>query len=350
VKVLSSLFLLLSISTAHTRPIEVKVRDYGWLTSFPALRDVLDFYLQGVENDLNEEQSILNPARVNYGTANSSVIAPKGLGTDYVNNPQKYQVSLGVGVAWDDERDVALRDDISGAAAASSVTIGRRLNDKVMIYVNFGTFDYSRNIPSGDFDIAGDLKSTNLGIHLRYDLIESRRNEGVSWGGVKVHAGYEYNSNTVDLISDIKEKLEVDIGGAGRLEGVLIGKPILEVTTRTHSIPLEISTSVFFLRAVSLYGGFGIDMNYGQSKGEGDVKGDVATLACTSGVCVGETVIPQLEVQANYDAVSEIRTVTLRGFLGLQVDLPQGLHAFAQAQKMFGTEVLGVSGGMTYSF
>src|SRR5687768_11553812 len=111
---------LLIASHSYARPIDVTVRDYGWLTSFPIFRDVLDFYLQGVENDVNEEQPIIDPWRINYGTANSSVLAAKGLGTDYVNDPQKFMVTLGLGAAWDNEKDIAIRDEISGAGAASS--------------------------------------------------------------------------------------------------------------------------------------------------------------------------------------------------------------------------------------
>jgi hypothetical protein len=341
---------LFTVSLAEARPLEVNVRDYGWLTSFPALRDVLDFYLQGVENDINQEQPILNPSRLNYGNARSGILASKGLGTDYVNDPLKYQVSIGIGATWDGEKDVALQDEISGIGAASALSVGVRLNEKTMGFINLGSFTYSRILPTGDIDIAGDIKATNLGMHLRYDLMERRGNERWGWGGIKIHVGYEYNSNTVDLISDIDKRLEVDTGGAGLLEGRLTGKPTYTIKTRTHSVPLELSSSLFFLKILSFYGGFGADINYGRSKGSGKLKGDISSLACTSGICVGETVLPQLEAQANYDAVSDIRNISLRGFAGLQVDLPMRLHSFVQVEQMLGTEVIGVSAGLKYSF
>lgn len=340
-KIFIALLLLLSFSDSFGRAIEVRVRDYGWLTSFPVLKDVLDFYLQGVENDINEEQPIINPSRFNLGTTNSSVLASKGLGTDYVNDPEKYLIGVGVGVAWDNEKNVAIRDDISGAAAASSVSFGKRINEDLMGFVNFGTFTYSRIIPTGDIDIAGDINATNFGVHARYDL---------GWGGLKLHVGYEFNSNTISLSSNLDEPIEVDTGGSGVLEGRLTGRPTYKVKTRTHSIPVEVSKSVSFLSVFSLYGGLGVDANYGTSKGEGEIKGDVATLACSSGLCAGETVLPQLEAVANYDAESKIRNVTLRGFAGLQVDLPFKLHAYGQVEKVFGNEVTGLSAGMKYSF
>ncbi len=353
----------LFLSSAHARPIEISVRDYGWITSFPVIRDVLDFYVQGVENDVNDDQPILDPSRVNYGTANSSVMASKGLGTDYVNNPEKFSVSLGLGAAWDAEKDVAIRDEISGAAAASSVTIGARMNqftdrsnifgldtNKLMGYVNFGVFQHSQVIPGRDIDIAGDINATNFGLHLRYDLMDKTDGEWFGWGGLKLHVGYEFNDNDVELTSTLDEVLEVDTGGAGTLSGRLTGKPTLEVETLTHSFPLEISTSFYFLKAFSFYLGTGADLNIGNSESRGDVKGDISTLACTSGVCVGETVLPQLEAQANYEAKSQVRNLTFRAFTGLQVSLPFNFHAYGQASTMLGTDVIGLTGGLRYIF
>lgn len=340
-KVILIIFFLLNFSPVNARPVEVQVRDYGWLTSFPVLKDVLDFYLQGVEDDINEEQPIINPSRINLGTANSSVVASKGLGTDYANDPEKYLIGVGIGVAWDNEKNVAIRDDISGAAAASSVSFGKRINEDLMGFVNFGTFTYSRIIPSGEIDIAGDIQATNFGLHARYDL---------GWGGLKLHVGYEYNANTINLSSTLDEPLEVDTGGSGVLQGRLTGRPTYKVKTRTHSIPIEVSKSFSFLSVFSVYGGLGVDANYGTSKGEGEIKGDVATLACTSGICAGETVLPQLEAVANYDAESKIRNVSMRGFAGVQVDLPLRLHAYGQVEKVFGNEIMGVSAGLKYSF
>lgn len=335
------LFLILLATTPlYARPIELTVRDYGWLTSFQPLKDALDFYVQGEENKLNDDQPILNPSRVTQGTANASVLASKGLGTDYVNTPDKYQLTLGVGGAVDNEKDVAIKDDISGAAAASSMSLGARLSPKLMGYVNFGTFTHAQIFPSGSYDIAGDINSTNFGVHLRYDL---------GWGNLKLHTGYEYNVNEVNLSSKIDEPLELNTGGAGILSGRITGTPVYKVDTETHSIPLELSSHVKFL-FLNLYGGVGSDFNFGRSVGKGNIKGDVTSLACTSGVCVSETVLPQLQAQANYNARSNVRNFTFRAFGGLQLDLPFGLHAFAQVEQMLGTQVIGASSGLKYTY
>lgn len=334
-------FLLFVSFSAFARPIELKVTDYGWLTSFPPLRDTLDFYLQGVEDDLNEEQPILDPSRIAYGVANSSVLAAKGLGTDYANDPKKYYLSLGIGAAYDAEENEGIRDEISGVGAASSLTLGMRFDERLMGYVNFGTLSHSRILPGDEIDIAGDIDATNFGVHVRYDL-------GV-WN-LRLHTGYEFNINRIDLSTKLDERLELDTGGSGVLSGRLTGRPEYRVKAVTHSIPVELSSSVSFLRVFTLYGGLGSDFNFGQAEGKGNVKGDVTGLACSSGICVGETVIPQLQVQANYDAKAQVRSFTFRTFAGLQLDLPFGLHAFGQAEKVLGTELLGLSAGLRYTY
>jgi hypothetical protein len=341
---------LLFSSTAMARPIEVTVRDYGWLTSFQPARDALDFYLQGIEDDLNADQPIIDPSRINYGTANASVLSAKGLGTDYVNDPKRFMISFGIGAAWDDEKNKGIRDEISGAAAASSVSVGYRFSDKLMGFVDFGTLRHGQSFPGKDVDIAGDIEGGHFGVHVRYDLLGKRGSDFWGWGGVKVHTGYEYNVNEVELTTTLNEKLEVDTGGQGILEGTLTGKPEHEIKTTTHSIPLEVSTNVLFLNIFSFYTGLGADLNFGESVGKGNINGDFTTLACSSGICVGETVLPQLEARANFDSRSTVKTLTYRAFGGLQLDLPFGLHAYGQAEQMLGMKVLGVSAGLKYTY
>lgn len=341
-------FLFLSTS-ALARPIEIKVRDYGWITSFPAIKDTLDFYLKGVEDDLNDDQPVLDPKRINYGTANATVLAAKGLGTDYANDPDQYIISVGATAAWDEERDVALKDDISGVGAASSISFGKRLRPGLLGFVNLGILDYSKNLPGRDIDIAGKIKAQNLGIHFRYDLIKKSGTDFFGWGGVKLHGGYELSRNQVDLSTTLDEPILIDSGSQGVISGRLTGRPTFEVETVTHSFPVEASTSFLILNVFTLYGGFGADLNFGESEGKGKTKGDFNTLACTSGACVGETVLPQLELQANYDAYAEVKNVTFRGFGGLQLDLPFDLHAYGQFQQILGTKVIAVSAGLKYS-
>lgn len=343
------LFIFLT-TNLYARPIEIRVRDYGWITSFPVVRDVLDFYLQEIENDINDQQPVLNPKRLNYGTANSTVLAAKGLGTDYVNEPEEYLISLGVGAAWDGQKNEALKDEISGVGGATSLSVGKKLKDRLMGFVNIGTLKHNQNIPGDDIDIAGDIETFNLGFHARYDLVQKQGTDFWGWGGIKVHVGYEYSRNDVDLSTDLDEPLLVDSGGQGIIEGRLTGKPTFEVKTITHSIPLEVSSNVLFLNIFSAYGGLGADYNYGESVGKGKTKGDFTTLACTSGACVGETVLPQLEVQANYDAKSQVKDLTFRAFGGLQMDLPMNLHVFGQVEQILGTKVIGLNTGLKYSF
>lgn len=357
-----TILAILFSGVVGAKPIEITVTDYGWITSFPAIRNTLDFYLDGIEDQLSEDQPIRDPSRVNYGVANSSVLASKGLGTDYVNEPEKYLISLGIGGAWDAEKDKGIKEEISGAASASSLTLGAPFSNlvesekifglyskRLMGFVNFGYFSHSQDFPGKDIDIAGDLRSANFGVHF-YDLVEKLGTDFWGWSGIKVHTGYEFNHNDVDLETTVNETLEVDTGGLGVLSGNLTGNPTFNITTTTHSFPLEFSTGVLLLNVMTVYGGYGADFNFGRSKGEGDAKGDVLTLACTSGLCVGETVLPQAEVQVNYDAEAQVKNVTSRSFAGIQFDFPFRLSGYVQATHWISTKVRSASAGVTYTY
>ena len=345
--VLLTLFLTIP---SFARPIELDVRDYGFLTSFPPLKDVLDFYIAEEEDTLNLDQPILNPSRINSGTANATFLAGKGLGTDYVNDPKRFSISLALGAAVDAEENVAYKDEISGAGALSAITLGYRINDKLLGFFSFGTLKFNQSFPGKDVDIYGDIQGSHVGAHLLYDLVEKKGNEWFGWGGLKLSGGYEFNVNKLEISSTLDESLLLDTGGQGILEGRITGSPVYQVRTTTHSFPLELSSSFLFLKVFSLYAGAGADLNFAKSVGTGNLNNKITTLACTSGLCLGETALPQIEAKANFDSRATLNTLTFRAFGGLQLDLPLGLRAFAQGQQLLGTKVIGASAGLRYVY
>jgi hypothetical protein len=100
---------------------------------------------------------------------------------------------------------------------------------------------------------------------------------------------------------------------------------------------------------LSAYGGLGTDISYGKAKGSGILDGTVSPIVCTnSGLCGGGTVI-QLQAQANLDAEGKVNPIMLRGFTGLQINIPY-VRIFAQIDKVFGTELLGGTVGIRYVY
>lgn len=353
-----AIFLFSNVCPAQV--IDARVTDYGWIDILPPLRTLLDDAVEDLEADLNADQPIRDPKRFLKGTANSTLLAPKGVGTDYANDTSNLLVAVGIGAAWDGEKDVALEDEMSGLAGASSLVIGSRLHHlgwstilgqdarKFTGYMNIGQYSHSQTIPSGDIDILGDIEGVNLGLHLRHDWIEGRGDDWWGWGGVKLHLGYEYSKNTVELDTTIDREFELDTG-QGVIRNQIKGNPHYEIDTVIHSFPLEISSDVRFLNIFTLYGGLGADFNTGHSIGKGEVSGDVNPLICVNGICSTLDALPELEVRANLDAKANIDAITYRYFGGLQIDLSHHMHVYGQAEKLIGTEVVGVAVGLKYS-
>lgn len=355
------LFISFLPKPAHGQILKIEVTDYGWLDILPPLKLLLDNYLLEEERKMNDDQPIKDPQRLMKGTANSNALAAKGVGSHYTSDMKKFMVGAAVGVGADLEKDKAIEDEVSGAAAATGFMLGTRMDlfgtNKILglearrlsSYVNFGRLNHLRKIPGDeDVDILADLDALNIGIHFRYELIDGDKHGLFRWGGIKTHTGYEYNKNELVLETEIDRVLELD-SGSGVLNGRITGKPKYTIDSEVHSIPLEISTDVTLLNALTLFGGLGADWNMGGSRGKGRIDGDVSPLACSGAVCVSGDPFPQLKVVADLDASEPVDPFTLRAFGGVQLDAGS-VHLFGQVNKVFGNKVTGASAGLRITF
>lgn len=341
------LFLLMS-RQSNSQIVQARVTDYGWLDILPPLRTLLDDAVEDLESDINRDQPIRDAQRFLKGTANSTLLSGKGIGTDYANHSDLL-IGVGLGATYDGEKDVALEDEYSGLGGASSIVIGARLpNRRFLAFLNYGNYSYGQTLPAGDIDIAGKLDTSNFGLHLRYDWIDGKGDEWLGWGGVKVNLGYEYSKNEIELKTRLNEELEIDTG-QGVIRSQIQGDPRYEIESKVHSFPLEISSDVRFLKFFTLYGGLGADVNFGSATGKGKVSGDVNPLVCINGLCSTFSALPEVEVKANLDAKSKIKETTYRYFGGLQINFTEHLHVFGQGERLIGTEVVGVAVGLKYT-
>src|SRR5690606_370161 len=86
--------------------------------------------------------------------------------------------------------------------------------------------------------------------------------------------------------SSINEEINAtSASGDEHINDTITGSPRATILVNTHSIPLEISTNVQLLYILSLYGGLGVDLNFGQAKGDGSLNADNQQITCTGGVC-----------------------------------------------------------------
>lgn len=313
--------------------------------------DVLNQALRDAEAEINKDfPSTENPKRLMQGMANSSVMAGKGIGSDYASNMDVMLIGAGVGVGADLEKDKKTNSDLSGAGIQGGLVLGTSLawmdtekilgleTNKLSVYVNYLGYNLDQKLGDKDRDeISAKLNS--IGFHVRYNWISGKGNKLFGWGGIKVHTGYEYNTTKLTFRSTLSESINEDVGGGGTVTGTVNGKPAATIDVATQSIPLEISTDVQLLYILSLYTGLGVDFNFGKAKGAGNINADPTTLQYNG------TPGPVVQADANIDGTGNVDSILTRGFVGVQVNLPF-LRVFVQADKAFGNDLVGATAGV----
>jgi hypothetical protein len=322
----------------------------------PTIRAAIDAEVQKAEDQINEGlPSNNNPSRLMEGMANSSVMAGKGIGSDYASGMEVALIGAGIGAGADLEKNEEADSDLSGVGVQGGLLVGMNLGwmetkkilgletNKLNVYLNFFKYELDQN--AGDADVTADLSS--YGIHFSYDWIKARPSKWFGWGGVKVHTGYEYNKTELNFKSQINETVTAQEGGGTYTSNVL-ANPFANINVSTHSIPVEISTSLRFLYLFSIYAGLGADYNTGSATGEGDLNSGSASVTCT-GVCPGGSPVGDIETDANIEGKGKASPFLFRGFAGLQVNLPF-IRVFVQADKAFGNDLIGATTGVRFVY
>jgi hypothetical protein len=341
--------------------------NYGAFAGNAALRNAWDAALVEIESEVNKDfPSTENPRRLMQGMANSSVMAGKGIGSDYASRMEVFLIGAGVGVGADMKKDKQTDSDLSGVGVQGGLVIGTNLSwmdaekilglytDRLNVYANWLSYDLEQKMGDGDKDeINGDL--TSFGFHVSYDLVKPVGHSILRWGGIKVHTGYEYNSTRLTFNTSLSEDVDENIGGIGNddhVRGKIQGRPEATIDVATQSIPLEISTNVQLLYFISLYTGLGVDFNFGKAKGDGALNADPTTLrydtdgdATNGDAGAGATV----QAEANINGSGKVDSILTRGFAGVQLNLPY-VNIFAQVDKAFGNELIGATGGIRFVY
>lgn len=325
----------------------------------PTIAAALRTALDQTEADINKEfPSNENPTRLMEGMANSSVVSGKGLGSDYSSRMKIALIGVGAGVASDMEKDPQTGSDVSGIGAQAGLTLGTNLGwftsgkilgleaNRLNVYGNFFKYSYETKMGKADKDqINADMGS--YGLHVSYDLIRPSGHALARFGGVKLHTGLERNTTKITFKTTLNETISTTTGGT-TVSGNLTGAPEATIDVQTTSIPLEVSTSVQFLYALSLYGGLGTDFNFGSAKGGGKLNANQTTLSCSGGAGCGGT-SPIIQAGANIDSEGKVSALMTRGFFGAQINLPF-TQIYVQANKVFGSELIGANFGVRFVY
>lgn len=350
------LALLVAVPTlSHAQIFQIR-RTTDFSGPFAAqLNAALDAELARVQNEINSDLPAGDTSRLMEGMANSQAAAGKGAATDYISHFDTFMVGAGVGVGADLEKNEELDSDLAGIGVMGSVQVGLNMSaifdnkvfgldpKKTTVVANF--FSYSAD---QDFDESNaKIKMTSFGAHGSYKWKEGSGNRLFGWDGVRLHTGYQYSSASYDFTTAINEAVTVNESGA-TINGTLLANPAASIDAATHSIPLEISSGVNFLWVLSAYGGVGTDINFGSAKGKGNLNSDPTVLTCTGGPCTPDQNVT-VETSANIDGNGSVNPFFLRGFVGLQANLPY-VRVFVHANKVFGTELYSFATGLRLAF
>jgi hypothetical protein len=318
----------------------------------PTQQATLEASLRSIEEEINKEfPSPEDPKRLMEGMANSSVMAGKGIGSDYASRMKVFMIGAGVGLGADLEKDKTTDSNLSGVGVQGGIIIGTNLGwmdtqkilglqtDRLNLYANYLGYNLDRKMgDAGNDQIEAKLKS--FGLHASYDLVRSKGSSLLRWGGIKVHTGYEYNSTELTFKTTLKENVSATLGGGVSASGTLTGNPAASIDVSTQSIPLEISTNIQLLYLLSLYTGIGADFNFGDAKSKGALNaGDSPVLI--NGANTGTTVT----ADANIQGKGKVNPVLTRAFAGVQFNLPY-INIFVQADKALGNDLVGATAGV----
>jgi hypothetical protein len=340
---------------------DLKITNYGGLDSIPALKSFIDTQIQTAENDVNKEFPSGTPDRLMEGMANSSVMAAKGVGTDYASNMDVLLIGAGVGVGADLAKPSGTDSKLSGVGIAPGFIVGLNLGfidstsvlgmdpKRLNIYFNFMSYKINRTIDASKNSEAG-LDTLSFGSHIRYNWIRPRGNRLLGWGGVKVTTGFEYNKTEINFKTDLNQDINETLGTTGEtVQGTITGSPEASILASTTSIPLALSTDVQILYFVSVYTGAGIDYNMGTAKGKGNLNANESTLNCTGGASCGASPTIRVQPTANLDTTGKVNPFLYRAFAGVQLNLPW-TRIFVQVDKSLSNELIGATAGLRFAF
>ncbi len=263
-------------------------------------------------------------------------ISTKGQGVDYTTNPSIFVVGGTMGVAIDigdlSVKEAANALSKSGGLAAA----GYATQFSVMAGINLGAFKFGAPlfgvIDLNRFTVYGHaagydfsslikqdgltVKSSQFGFHTKYKLLEPRSIGlgSLNWGGLDLVTGLSVASNTLGYQKTF-DQISTGDGTTSSPQIRVIPGGSINVKNNAVTIPFEVATSVRILYFLSLFGGAGLDLNFGKS------SVDMALTSTQLTATVSGTTVNAGNMIASAAESNSGRFGDLRFFAGLALNL-----------------------------
>ncbi|MCO4795400.1 MAG: hypothetical protein KC493_16895 [Bacteriovoracaceae bacterium] len=306
--------------------------------------------ISSMEAQVNADLPDADQATYLKGMANASVMSTKGAGTDYANDIDVFIVgggfNAGVDIGNQSFGDLLGGDidgnQVAGVGLAPSVLIGFgmgvlpikwKIVKRSKIFVNF--FSYDAGDPGDDLE----AEISNFGFHIRTKIITPRNFVPLGilkWGGIDTHIGFDHSSLTLKYTENFTE---TSTDGSNSM--TYTGTAVAGAEVSTNSIPIEVSTSIQMGYVFTLYGGMGIDFNFGSAKSIASVDSNVV-ITPVAGSATG-TATMDLGQEDSPSAM------TVRTFGGIQFNIPL-VKIYAHVDKALGKGLYGLHAGLKVTF
>jgi hypothetical protein len=277
-------------------------------------------------------------------SANAQSLVTAGIGADYASNPDGFFFGFGVNAAVDagdaDPRDPNFdldREVPVSAGAMLSLMAGYNLAELGLPWLTLSA--HGMHFPMNVDQLEGDF--TNVGARAQIKLFRQDP-EGVDllyWGGIDVTTGFSYARTTLTLAEGDYEAA-TDLGEGVRLETTSNGTLVLRQTA--YVLPVEVTTNLTILEFVTLYGGAGVDIPFGDAGSELDLQTDLVGVIDDTRVDVGDAT---LRIDEAVDADDFLPRV----MVGVQANVWL-VRAFAQLSISTRDTAVGLSTGARVMF
>lgn len=278
------------------------------------------------------------------GMANSNSFAQVGLGSDYSDHFDYGVIKLAAGTAFQGDAD-KISDDpgtAEGVGLGAAATFGINLDvlpiDKIAfidltkldLFVSLGMLD--QDSESDDLEIDGKINYFSvMGRYRLMDEVDIVPGNMLKWGGLHLHTGIQRSSFEAKLTKRFDDEV-VDVGG-GNTATITDTSAVFDIDTTTTTIPVEVSTYLRTIWALTFYGGGGFDFVTGSTKAKLNAVGTATGTGYASNITATES------------DTGDADPTNFRAFAGIQVNVPF-VRVFAQVNKGLGNDLNGANLGV----
>lgn len=192
----------------------------------------------------------------------------------------------------------------------------------------------------------GDVNAKYFGMGLagQYRLIDEKTlgAKSIKWTGVDVGAGILYSTLDVDASINLDKTYSTTVNGETVNATFTNTRALLQADVNTISIPLEASTGLRLFYFLKLIAGFGLDLNFGETKGTGSLAAGSGFTGTTGG---GGTMAGVPEFSLNGSDGPDFANIRL--FAGPHIEFGVG-SIFVNVHKSLLENAVAVNSGVNF--